>query len=381
MHVFYLVALLFVALGLFLWVRSSKIVATEMLLGGLAAFAMAGIFHFLAYVSVTADEETLSSQASHILHEPDWTERVEYTTTDSKGRTQRHTSYVYHPDEWYCYNIDKSSFEISNSKFKELRSIFLAAGSKVESHFRFNLNQSSGSLCNYTCACPFGLVIPTTRHQRFENRIKAGPTAFEFEKIDPEDKTIPSYPSNGDHFKSNRVMWEAKKAFTTKEWDLLNTRLGPTKKVNLIIVGFPEKYGPDIARKTRAKWIGGKKNDLVLCYGGPEGARWADVFGWTKSELCKANLRSLLVAGPIDSSLIPKIEEEVSKNYTIRNWREFDYIVIEPPLWSILTFVFFIVATQAICYYFFFLNDLEKGKPSRRPKFPTRSKFRFNFER
>ena len=52
---------------------------------------------------------------------------------------------------------------------------------------------------------------------------------------------------------------------SARKWDELNARLGPSKQVNLIIVRLKM---PQEARDLEAKWVGGKKNDLVLTYDG-----------------------------------------------------------------------------------------------------------------
>ena len=167
------------------------------------------------------------------------------------------------------------------------------------------------------------------------------------------------------------MVGEAKRLIDNYKWDCMNSGLGPVKKVNVIIIGFPPGSVETLAKYQEAKWIGGKKNDLVLCYGvyaPPEDpntidwskATWAYVFGWTESEDVKQNLKEMLLNSPVDSELIPKIEEEISKNYRIKDWSKLDYVAVEPPFWSILTMFVLTVLFQSGFITWAMLNDITK---------------------
>jgi hypothetical protein len=132
--------------------------------------------------------------------------------------------------------------------------------------------------------------------------------------------------------------------------------LGAKKHVNLILVGFNNQPSTQ-AHRLRSKWFGGKKNDLVLCYGYQDGkVTWAEVFSWSKSELCKSNLRTILLENPVDETIIPKIKHEVETNYTARDWKDFNYIQIEPPMWCYFVFSLCILGGLG-AYYYWALNN------------------------
>ena len=100
--------------------------------------------------------------------------------------------------------------------------------------------------------------------------------------------------------------------------------------INLIIINFGNRE-QSIAEWQRASWIGGKKNDLVLCYAGDSNKpKWVKVFGWTDSEIVKTELETLLMKG-VNESIIPKIKECIIKNYVIKDWSKFDYLTVEIP--------------------------------------------------
>jgi hypothetical protein len=146
----------------------------------------------------------------------------------------------------------------------------------------------------------------------------------------------------------------------------MNSDLGPFKKVNVILVGFGNKdssYG----QYQQAKWVGGKKNDLVITFGGgskKNPASWAFVFGWTEKELVKRRLESLLMNTPINDDIIPLIQKEIIQNYEIKDWSKFDYITVEPPTWSYWVFMFVLIGSQIGVWYMFITNGIDKDPHS-----------------
>ena len=121
--------------------------------------------------------------------------------------------------------------------------------------------------------------------------------------------------------------------------------MGPTNKVNLIIVGF-NSTDASLGDWQQAKWLGGKKNDLVVCYG--DG--WVKCFGWTESEIVKRNLETLFLANPINESILPLAEIEIRQNYKLKDWKKFDYISITPKTGYIVTYVILLIVMQVAVY-------------------------------
>ncbi len=142
----------------------------------------------------------------------------------------------------------------------------------------------------------------------------------------------------------------------------MNSRLGPNKRVNVIMVGFV-KEGIQHGHWQEAAWVGGKKNDLVICFGGmskDKSAEWAYVFGWTEKNLCKRQIESLMLEQPASPALLNAIEAEVVKNYTIKDWSKFDYITVQPPGWTYWVFFIVLAASQVFLYFLFHTNTVSK---------------------
>ncbi len=135
-----------------------------------------------------------------------------------------------------------------------------------------------------------------------------------------------------------------------------------SKRINLILIGAGDKdetYG----QLYEAKFIGGKKNDLVIVYGGgskTNAASWAYCFGWTEKDLVKRNLETILLSNPINNNILDKMESEIRFHYQIKDWTKFNYITVYPPTW--VYFVYLILMSQIHIFFCLFTNTL----PGRR---------------
>ena len=205
-------------------------------------------------------------------------------------------------------------------------------------------------------------IEPVTKKVSWENKVKAAPSVFSFIKV-PTNVPVFSWPENPDPFHSQRVLGTAGKYISTLEWDKLNAYLGGRKKINLIIVGF-DSSDSMLGQYQQAKWIGGKKNDLVITVGGKDLKKpdWCFTFGWTDSELSKQDITSYVLVNGLTTNLYPFITKEVIMHYQIKEWKKFDYIRVEPATKYYYWFLGFMVVTQVGLYIFFSMNDFDKQK-------------------
>lgn len=141
----------------------------------------------------------------------------------------------------------------------------------------------------------------------------------------------------------------------------MNSRIGSLKKVNVILVEFDNKediYG----QYQQAKWLGGKKNDIVITYSMVlDKIAWVYVFGWTEQDIVKRNIESLIIdKGIVNNTLIPEIEKEIVKSYQIKDWKKFDYLTIYPTVGYIILYIFIILGIQISYWYWAINNYMDK---------------------
>lgn len=386
----YLLALVPIAIGGALWIFNHKVNLTEWIVGSVLALVTSATMHIIAARGMTDDIQTMSGQIVSARNFSAWTEYYEYavyrteyytdteTYTDSKGKTRTRTvhksrqvfdhwqpSTRYHNQHWESYSNIDTEYSIDENEYIGLRNKFnhehpIAGKRSTSDH---NSRMIAGDPNDYVLENKTGWIQPVTKLVHWTNAVKgAGPTTFSFVEV-PENAPVYEWPENPNPHASNRVIGAP---INTLAWDQMNAILGPKKRVNVIIINFRDKDS-SIVNLQRAKWIGGKKNDLVLAYGFKDGSvTWSECFGWTESETVKSNLKSLLMTHKIDDAIIPLVMDEIIKNYKYRDFeKDFDYLDIEPRLCHYLWTIGIMLFTQIGFYVYAIYNEWTKDRPIR----------------
>lgn len=394
MILFYFIASIPLIIGGILWLCSKRIAWAEWLSASVLAFLLAIIFNWLAVSGMTADTETWSGKITSAKHFSAWTEYYEYAvyrteyyyvsvsdyTTDSKGHSHRSGSHReqrsrqvfdhwqpdqrYHADHWESYSDLGSTFNIDSSRYNYFVNKYDMNNPihGVRSTSDHNSHMISGDPNDYDTEWnKTQWIEPITEIHNWVNKIKAAPSVFSFAMV-PTNIPVFKWPSNPDQFHSERVLGTAKTVINLYQWDRLNAILGPMKKVNLIIVGF-DSSDPMMGQYQQSKWIGGKKNDLVITYGGnalkPD---WVYVFGWTDSSLAKAEITSYIVDNGVTKNIYTFLQSEIIKNYKIKQWKDFDYIKVPPNPHYYWYFLITLIFVEGGLYTWFLMNDYGKDE-------------------
>lgn len=190
---------------------------------------------------------------------------------------------------------------------------------------------------------------PFAKESSYYNYIKASPFSI-FNRKDVENVTeTPDYPSVKDYYKINRVIdFHSDYVHDEKFNTLLNERmktLGPTKKVNLVVVlhsldkNFEEAY--------KNKNLGGKINDVTLLLNvDKEGnINSVNAYSWSKDDLLNIKLRdAILDIGKFDDEKVSQaIGNIIVQSYEGRDIKEFEYLdsEVELPEWAIYFLLIF----------------------------------------
>lgn len=365
---FYLVALIPVVVGAFIWIKDHEVVWFEWLIGSVSSFALVALIHALSINSSTSDIQTVSGVVKCAVYHPRWVEEYHVTVTHGSGKNSYTTTepkYTTHRPWWEAVTT-VDSYEISEGFYEQIKTKF--GVDTPEKEWTFKSGFYSGDHNLYYVNNLTGYVYPATSTRRWTNKIKVVPTVFSYAPV-PTNVAVFPWPSNPDWLKSDRLVGTSSALFDQREFDLMNSRLGPNKKVNVIMVGWGREDAT-FAQYQEAAWVGGKKNDLVICFGGltkKKPAAWARVFGWTESNECKRNIETLLLNNPASGKLLSDIEREISRNYKIKDWTKFDYITVPPPAWAVWVLVISLFVTQGGLWWYFRTNGSSKpgrfGKP------------------
>lgn len=371
-----------------LWFFSKKITWWEALvLPTITTLIVLG-FHSCAINGMTDDIETWSGQVTEAVYTPSWVEyyeyavyRTEYYTTtetysDSKGhhhtRTVRRSRQVFdhwqpttrhHNEEWGVTETLNGNYNIDKPRYDDIVRCLgqIKAHPGIRRTGSHNSRFQSGDPMDYSTVNINAFVYPVNCTKTWKNKVKAAPSVFSYAKV-PETAKVFEYPKNPDKFTSGRVVGTT--GITTFNWDQMNSRLGPSKKVNIIVVGFKDEP-EDISQLQEAKWFGGKKNDVVICFGGSDVLKpsWVYVFGWSESDLCKKNLESIILKNGMNNDTIILLEKEIDKNYVIKEWKKFDYLTVEVPFKYYIWLIIFLVVFGGGWILFSFFDDVGKDDP------------------
>lgn len=386
MYCLYLIALIPSLIGLVLYFTCKKINFFEWMWASIIAFGVSAIMHLCAYTGMTSDQEIWSGQVTQVCRFPFWIEeyqeaiyRTEHHTRRVKSGdhwttqsyTDRHFSHYEtrhrNHDEYFTKNVsfgtDAREFRINGADYNDVVTKF---GGKVDVVKQTKSGFDGGDSNVYPCHNQTGYIIPAAITKSWSNKVKASPSTFSFESV-PKDAPVYEYPTCLDMWHSDRLLGDAGVKINTLPFDQLNAKLGPRKEVNIIIVGF-NNADAKLGKLQEAKWVGGKQNDIVICYGyaplegNVPNVCWTYCFSWCKNDQMKRNIEKIFYDGPIDDTILPKLEEEIVKSYQIRNWSEFDSLDVKPrPIHYYILLGIMLIAQIGI-YVGSFVNDYDKGE-------------------
>lgn len=377
MFILYFFAILPILAGLVYKHWYHEVCWREWLLGAGIALAMAFGFHAYSFYSQVGDTETWSGQIVNSYHIPEWVEsymEAIYRTetyrsgTDSKGNPTYSTRQVFshweprtrvHEPEWWAESNINTQHAITAEKFKELQERFGKTSTKEGVRYTFENSSTmiAGDPNDYYLVNVNNWVEPINVSKSFENRLKAAKTVWTQYKIDKNvAERLYQYPYSfpEDPFMSNRLLGPlAYKYIKPLEWEQLNAVLGPLKKVNLICVGV-ESEDASFAENQIASWLGGKKNDLIIIFG----KGWANVYGYSESEVCKQNIRTLFLT-PDQPELLKKLKIEILANYQPVDFEEkFKYIQVQPTGTHVAIYLVLMCITQIGLYVVFHKENI-----------------------
>ena len=196
---------------------------------------------------------------------------------------------------------------------------------------------------------------PVAKTMEYTNYVKGAKNSlFNLKEFNSSKEAFPNYPIGiYSLYQINRVVSDG---VSIPDAVALNqglssvlSRIGAIKQVNTVLV-FTKK-DVSYAHRLKAKWLGARKNDLVVVIGAKNypTVDWVNVFGWSKNEMVYIKLRDDIMAlqtiSPV--TLMPVLESDISKYYVRHEMKDFEYLKdsIEPSndtiLWALGISMFF----------------------------------------
>jgi hypothetical protein len=179
----------------------------------------------------------------------------------------------------------------------------------------------------------YDMVVPTCVTKSYENRVRASKSLFNFEAVSKADVAkydLKEYPANN-LFGFVSLLGDSNKAAA----NLLrknNALLGSKKKLQMFILVFKEQP-LQAGLMQRSYWKGGNKNEFTLCIGTSKNKIiWTRVISWSDKEVLKARVaRTVKEMDTLNLvNIVGYLSKELENNFEKKNFRDFDYISIEP---------------------------------------------------
>lgn len=209
---------------------------------------------------------------------------------------------------------------------------------------------------------------PTSVAHSYKNYIKGSPDTL-FRTQDDAEVRVPDYPANiYDYYRLDRVILFGGATLSdlpqwNKDLSEINGNLGSKKQVNIVLV-LAGSMTKEWFQKIQRKWVGGKKNDVVVIIGSsPEGAlNWVDVMAWTDHSIFKVKMRDTIMSiGRIDRvAMFKAIADEVQANYKRKSMSDFKYLEasVRPSLLEYIIGIMISVLMSFGLSIFFWENDV-----------------------
>lgn len=292
-------------------------------------------FYFGAYYTETADVEILNGAVTqktrdevHCRHSYDCNCYYTYSTRrDSHGRS--HTSRTKHCSTCYEHRFDVDwdvATSVGNYSIDKVDRQGLIEPPRWTAVSIGEPVSKTSSYTNYVLGAKNSL-FNLSQYQQYANMVPEYPKAiYDLWKIDRVVQIGTNIPNKAD---INQGLSE------------ILSLIGPKKQVNIVLV--TTNKAEDFSYAIRNKWLGGKKNDLIITVGidNTNKINWVKVFGWSNNQMVYIRLRDdLMKVGNITdtANILSVISTDVAQFYQRKHMKDFEYLKdeVQPSMTTLL---------------------------------------------
>lgn len=331
----------------------------------------------------TADTEYWTGYITQAKFQERWTEEwdeyipeqgyTEYSGS-GKNRTSRYVvdrpahwehRIVHHPDEFWMIDNNGITRGISRDYYHQLTKLWHNKHHENVIHFRQTSIGDGGLNWTNWDQKRDTMIVLTTSHQ-YENRVQASHSVFKFPKI--EDKTdLFDYPSLEDETNVPSILGVPESDPANRFLCTRNAELGRDKQIRMWVLIYNDKP-LQTAIDQESLWMGGNKNELVVCIGtnAKQEVKWCYVFSWTESERLKIDVRQHIM-GQKKLDLMDAAEymsNASSEKFVRKHFKDFSYLTVDPPMWSIWTTYIITLLITAGCSVWSIFNQFNEDNPT-----------------
>ncbi len=293
----------------------------------------------------------------------------------------------HHPARWSVIDTNHIEVPIGEGRFAELAARF--GGTRFVDMQR-DYHSIDGDRYEADWDGSEDTLEPVTTRHSYENRVAVSSSVFAYPEL-ANPSGLHAYPKIRGHYRMPAILGDGggeSRDRAERVLQLANARLNFMPR-QLQIRIFVLLFGPGTDVSTgldqETLWKGGNKNELVVTMGlGPDGApEWCHVFSWTKVESLKIDVREAAFESANLADFAERTVELAETSWRRREFAEFDYLTVEPPLWAVLTTLAGTAVVNVLLSWWIVVNQHHEGArlrfgrnfAFRRSGFTTRSTF------
>ena len=188
----------------------------------------------------------------------------------------------------------------------------------------------------------------STWSESYENRVQVSRSNFDLKEVSEDDAKkygLYDYPQIDKYSQKTILGLDSMKFLDAPHrngahamFDYLNGQYGAKRKIKLFVLLFSNK-DISIAIKQKDYWDGGNKNEVVICIDLDRNTgkiNWVYPFTWSANKRVAIDLREdINNLGTMNFTKMFYIVDKSTESFVYRNFKEFNYLEFEPPLWEV----------------------------------------------
>jgi len=346
-----------------------KLVWWEASIGIIICVGLIAIGKHAGISSLISDQEYWGSYVTEVEYYEDWNEYIHQTCTesypcgtDANGNTTYCTriydcSYVdYHPENWVATDAGGNSYSIDEVLYNKLVKQF-GNSNFIDLGRNYYTNDGDKYISIWTGTYDTYEFV-ATKH-RYKNRVQAASSVYNFPKVDTTDIInfkLYQYPKINYWHKLPAVMsfngYKYDKKSIDKSFDWLNGKLGSKKEIRIWILLF-KNATRDVGYLQESLWKRGNKNEftITISIDDENKVQWCHPFSWSEDAKLLIDTRTFIEeSDSLDLELVADfLYPNVEKNWVRKQFEEFNYLTVEPPVWSkIMTYILTLIVSIVV---------------------------------
>lgn len=331
------------------------------------------MFKYIGQSCLTHDIEFLQYHVVKISYYEDWDEWITQTCTrtcccDSKGENCETETYDcsyrdYHPQYWTITLNSGEEIDVSHEYYVYLYKKFGSRRTFVNMHRHYYTKDGNKYESYYPNT--YESFEDYVVNHAYKNKVKASKSIFNFPNVDTTDIRyygLYKYTKLQNYKLPPILSKHPISSADQKQFEYINGMLGMNKQIRVWICLFENGQSRKAALMQKSYWKGGNKNEFVICIGldPNKNVNWAEVFTWGENKILDIEVRDYLqdLKGPLNYTELAKfLYPEIIQHWKRKSFKDFEYISIEPPLWSVITTYIVSLIVCAGIFFWIINND------------------------